>query len=139
MGRTRGTVAKAETLTDDNEVAAESTWAQRRRHFRVSLCGPVQIRAQTRDGSVNYYGHVLDVSAGGCAVQLGVRLEEDTPVALDLELRGCRMRVMGRVRNVRTGRRGWRMGIEFTTISPARTATLSSLVNDVHRGRALPH
>ncbi|MGQ0825991.1 MAG: PilZ domain-containing protein [Actinomycetota bacterium] len=137
MGRTRDTVAPTKTQTDDNAVEVASTVAQRRRFLRVPLCGPVQLVAETADGGFRYYGHVLDVSAGGCALQLGVRLDDGTPVALDLELRGCRMRVLGHVKNVRTRPRGWRTGIEFDHLSPARQATLATLVNDIHHGRAL--
>lgn len=110
---------------------------QQRRHPRVDACDAIRVRAFLADGPREYSGFLLNLSVGGCAVQLGAKLDVETLVAFEVEVCGTLVGVRGHVSRLDANRRGWTHGIRFDSLDAQRAATVAQVVSDLQRRRVL--
>jgi c-di-GMP-binding flagellar brake protein YcgR len=103
---------------------------QRRRHPRVSVCARLRLVAQDDNMRVAHLrGHILDLSAGGCAARVHAHLEPGLALRLELEIDGESMWIPGRVMWSRTRDGAWMVGVRFEHIAPEHQAVLLRYVN----------
>lgn len=75
----------------------------------------------------NYVGTLLDVSAGGMAINLPTQLEADTPVKVGFFLGTTKIISRGVVRHARTEGEGYLTGIMFVDLAPDLVEYISGL------------
>ena len=102
---------------------------------RVRLRTPVELLASTRCGPVLLPGVLVDLSAAGCALRLGLPLEPGVPVRLVLALGRDRLPVLGEVIWAKPRERTWVLGIRFERLAPAKRAAIVRCIFSARRLR----
>jgi c-di-GMP-binding flagellar brake protein YcgR len=101
---------------------------QRRRHPRVSLCTRFRLIAGENTHIARLNGHVLDLSAGGCAARVHAHLEPGIAVRVELEIDGDPVWLPGRIMWTKTRANAWLVGVRFEHVAPAQAELLRTYV-----------
>ncbi|GIU88140.1 MAG: hypothetical protein KatS3mg009_2655 [Acidimicrobiia bacterium] len=102
---------------------------------RVRLRAPVEVLASARGGPVLLPGLLADLSAGGCAVRVGLPLEPGVRVRLVLGLGQDHLAVFGQVVWAAPRDRAWVAGVRFDPLGPAKRAAIERYIFSARRHR----
>ena len=103
--------------------------------MRIAVCTRVQIIAEDNGRVSRLEGHILDVSAGGCAVRVHAHLERGLALRLQLEVGGVALRVPGRVMWSKIREGAYIVGVCFENLGHEQEAALRTYVAQQQRRR----
>jgi hypothetical protein len=106
---------------------------ERRLHVRHKCDGGAEVHKQGVDARV--WGTLIDLSLGGCYMEMMTPFPSETLVELALAVGARRVRAGGLVR---TSHPGCGMGIQFTEISEEDRSQLQQIVNALAEGDSKP-
>jgi PilZ domain len=108
--------AQASASSGSSATAIAPSPPRERRRFARHQCRlEVQVIAQGAYGEVQVKGKIIDVSLGGCYVEMLSPLPSDTPVELAFTADHTALRLSGKVC---TSQEGFGMGVGFTGMTP---------------------
>jgi c-di-GMP-binding flagellar brake protein YcgR len=100
------------------------------------VCTRLRLVAQDDDMRIaQLRGHILDLSAGGCAARVHARLDVGMALRLELEIGEETMWIPGRVMWSKTKTGAWLVGVRFEHVAPDHQTTLLRYVNQQHSRR----
>jgi c-di-GMP-binding flagellar brake protein YcgR len=101
---------------------------QRRRYERVSFTREVRLWLDGRVGSAAIKGHMLDVSAGGCALHLATRPSAGDLGRVQVNVDGRSVWLPIEIRWVRADLKGWTAGAAFDRPTPEKQTIILELI-----------
>jgi hypothetical protein len=115
--------------------SANSANRQRRRDERVPVAGQVRLWLDGRAGTAAVKGHILDLSAGGCALLLPVRPDPGDLGRVQLSVGDRSLWLPIEIRWARADERGWVAGAAFDRPTPEKQDFIRALIR--HRRQLL--
>ena len=97
-----------------------------RRHERVPFIREVRLWLDGHTGAVK--AHMVDISAGGCALHIAMRPEAGTLGRVQVNVDGHSMWLPIEIRWVRAEGRGWMAGASFDRPTPEKQALIRDLI-----------
>jgi hypothetical protein len=108
----------------DNYAGEARAEGERRRHPRVKSMNSVQV--QRTDQAAPIWGKTVDLSAGGCFVDMPIPLDQGSRVKITLWVKDRKLWAKG---EVVSSRPGFGIGIQFTEMSAADRQQLTDFLN----------
>jgi len=103
----------------------------RRQHHRVSLGGSALLTLDPGRAPISTTGQLIDVSRGGCRLQLQRPVEPHQPAQLRLALAGCMQWFPATISWLRRDDDGWTVGCVFEPLSPAMQDALYDAIREL--------
>lgn len=108
--------------------ARQGKGLERRKHPRLKSMNSVELHAQGQSSLI--WGKALDLSLGGCFVEMPIPLKQGTPLKVGLWIQDRKLWLMGKVASSRPG---FGIGIQFTEVSPQDTEQLQQFLRSITR------
>ncbi len=106
----------------------QSKGAERRKHPRMKSMNSVELHPD--DQSAPIWGKAVDLSLGGCFVEMPIPLKAGTPLKVGLWIKEHKIWLNGKVVNSRPG---FGIGIQFAEISREDTERLQEFLSSITR------
>lgn len=103
----------------------------RRRHDRMKCVNSVQLHPQGQPAPI--WGKAVDLSTGGCFVEMSIPLTLGTKLKIGLWLGDTKLALEGKVVNTRPG---FGVGIQFVQITPADAEQLKLFLKSITQLRS---
>jgi hypothetical protein len=110
----------------DNYAGEARAAGDRRQHPRIKSIHSVQVQGEGQAAPI--WGKTVDLSEGGCFVEMPIPLEKGSRVKVTLWIKDRKLWAKG---DVVSSRPGFGIGIHFTEMSTPDTQVLSEFVNDL--------
>lgn len=105
---------------------SSSSASDRRRHPRMKSTNSVQLHPEGQAAPI--WGKVVDLSTGGCFVEMSIPLPIGTKLKIGLWLKETKLLVNGKVVNSRPG---FGIGVQFTEVPEADAEQLQRYLNSI--------
>ena len=110
----------------DNFLAEARAGGERRRHPRAKSTNSVQIQGQGQSAPI--WGKTVDLSEGGCFIELPIPLDQGTRAKLILWVKQSKLFATGKVISSRPG---FGNGVQFTEMSALDTQKLGEFLQSL--------
>jgi hypothetical protein len=110
----------------DNYAGEARAAGDRRRHVRMKSVNSAQV--QPEGDAAPIWGKTVDISEGGCFVDMPIPLDKGTRIKVTLWIKDRKLWTKGKVISSRPG---FGNGIEFTDMSAADTLVLNGYLDDL--------
>jgi len=103
-----------------------STASERRQHPRLRTINSVELHPVGQAAPI--WGKAVDLSIGGCFVEMPMPLKQGTPVKIGLWIKELKLWINGRVASSRPG---FGIGLQFTSIAPQDAERLKQFLQSI--------
>ena len=114
----------------DNYAGEARAGGERRRHPRVKSMNSVQVQAESQGAPI--WGKTVDLSEGGCFVDMPIPLDQGSRVKITLWVKDSKLWAKAKVISSRPG---FGIGIQFTDMSAADTQVLADFIKSLSQVR----
>jgi PilZ domain len=111
-----------------DDFGRHSMGSERRKHARLKCVNSVELHPGAASAPI--WGKAVDLSMGGCFVEMPIPLTVGTKLKIGLWIKETKLWATAKVVNSRPG---FGIGIEFTEISPEDTARLKQFLQSITR------
>ena len=101
---------------------------RRRRHERVPIAGEVRLLIDSSSGLLTVGGRIVDISEGGCALQLYTRLDDGATGRVEVMIGATTVWLPIVIRWTRSDSRSWFVGAEFDRPTPEKRIVIRRLI-----------
>jgi hypothetical protein len=102
--------------------------SERRKHPRLKCVNSVELHPERQTAPI--WGKALDLSLGGCFVEMPIPLKQGTKLKIALWVKEEKLQLEGKVVNSRPG---FGIGIQFTDIAPENEERLRQYLKSITR------
>jgi hypothetical protein len=110
----------------DNYAGKARAGGERRQHPRIRTSNSVQVQGEGSAAPI--WGKTVDISEGGCFVEMPIPLDEGSRVRVTLWLKDRKVWAKGRVVSSRPG---FGIGVHFTDMSPQDCQYLTTFLKEL--------
>lgn len=111
-----------------DEYGRHSTGTERRKHARLKCMNSVELYAEGESAKI--WGKAVDLSLGGCFVEMPMPLKEGTKLKIILWIKEEKLQVKGKIVSSRPG---FGIGVQFNEIAPEDGVRLKQFLQSITR------